>query len=195
MPTGPRDREESVRASVDALCLLEHARTIMLQGVGVRLHKGSVCHVHSFHDGLDGERCTVLSFDGAEKEWLVRIQGGDFRGKELSIAESSLRLSYCLLPSAPSRLRRYFDIQCEGMQGSCGRGLVSRVAVPAGEAIFDEPPLVVAYKSTKSPQEHHSERWVAYATLLSNANANAKNSAALKVAISARASTCRSTFA
>ena len=67
--------------------------------------------------------------------------------------------------------------------------------MPAGEAIFDEPPLVVAYKSTKSPQEHHSERWVAYATLLSNANANAKNSAALKVAISARASTCRSTFA
>ena len=92
---------------------------------------------------------------------------------------------YCLLPSAPSRLRSYFDIQCEGMQGSCGRGLVSRVAVPAGEAIFDEPPLVVAYKSTKSPQEHHSERWVAYATLLSNANANAKNSAALKVALAA----------
>ena len=72
----------------------------MLQGVGVRLHKGSVCHVHSFHDGLDGERCTVLSFDGAKKEWLVRIQGGDFRGKELSIAESSLRLR--LLPATLS---------------------------------------------------------------------------------------------
>ena len=70
---------------------------------------------------------------------------------------------------------RQFDV-LDDLEAS----LVAAQRVPAGMMILEEPPLIVAFKSTSSLQEHHYERWLAYGTLRANARmSGASNHAAL----------------
>ena len=160
-----------------------HTRTFhesMIQGARVRLHRGTVCYILAGDAPLDGERCTVLSYDSSASKWRVRMQGAAWGGRELHLPETALRLSFSLLPSSPGKLQCHFQVESEGEQGACGRGLVAAQRVPAGMMILEEPPLIVAFKSTSSLQEHHYERWLAYGTLRANARmSGASNHAAL----------------
>ena len=146
-----------------------------------------MCCIKDFHVALDGENCVILDIiDAVKGEWYVRVQGGPLRGKEMALAESSLRFGYSMLPSSVQKLHRFCEISSEDTQGSCGRGLVTARPVKAGMPIFEEPPFLVAYKSSNSPQEHHLQRWLAYATLLSNSQrADARNADVLAEALQA----------
>ena len=138
----------------------------MIKGSAVSLHKGSVCYVSAASKPYDGDRCIVQAFEPSKDKWRVRLQGGS---KELLIPESGLRLSFALQPTAPNKMEEYAKLSYEDTQGSCGRGLIVAQPVRAGLPLFEEPPLVVAFKDATSPKEHHKERWQAYATLLANA--------------------------
>ena len=142
----------------------------MLQGRGLRLHKGTVCYITSAECGtnkvLEGEQCTVLSFDAAESRWRVQMEGG----KEIAVSHSSLRLGYCHIPSALDENEIYCQLAFEAAQGECGRGLVIKQALSRGQLVFQEPPFMVAsswgdLSHGATSREHHAERWLAYCAL------------------------------
>ena len=134
----------------------------MIQGQEATLHAQTVCHLIAEKSPLHEKQCMIQSFDQAKGKWIVQLGSG----KKLLVLESTLRVSFCLLPSSTRKLQLFVRVGKED-QGSCGRGLAVQEAVPAGHPIFSEPPLIVAGGLVGGTK--HSERWQAYATLRSNA--------------------------
>lgn len=137
----------------------------MLQGQGVRLHRGTICHLKAAGKDYDGAACTVVDYKEEKKKWLVRLEGEEWAGRQLLASEASMALAYCLLPVSLSKLRKFKGVTEEGVQGSCGRGLLAAQSVGAGNPIFEEAPFMVVYKAHDDPFVHHAHRWRAYSAL------------------------------
>lgn len=135
----------------------------MIQGTRAALHEGTVVYVSEL--APVPIRAVVLARNATNGKWRVQLQGGKWQGRELFVPEDALRLSFCLLPSSPSKFRRFVRMEDESAQGTCGRGLVVQEPVPAGAPIFAEEPLLVIGGLVLSHRSHHSERWLAYAAL------------------------------
>ena len=147
-------------AAVDMTPAKEVAPAEMCQGAVVRLHRGSFCYVSTDGETYDESLCQVMSFNRDKLEWMCK-----WKGREVPIPETALRLCFSLLPSALDNLHFHHKIEFETAQGSCGRGLVAGEDIKQGSPIFEEPCLLVVYKSAVSPIEQHELRWRAYQML------------------------------
>ena len=138
----------------------EVAPVEMCQGAVVRLHQGSFCYVSTDGETYDESLCQVMSFNRDKLEWMCK-----WKGREVPLPETALRLCFSLLPTALDNLHFHHKIEFETAQGSCGRGLVAGEDIKQGSPIFEEPCLLVVYKSAVSPLEQHELRWRAYQIL------------------------------
>lgn len=134
----------------------------MLQGARVQLHPGTVCTITSPRSKFDGASCSIRCYNAQKRKWQVQLMDKE-RGKEVLVAEESLKLEFCLLPKA--EVQFYQKVGFESTQGTCGRGLIAMQDMKKGLPIFEEPPLIVAFKSSTSSLEHHTVRWRAYRML------------------------------
>ena len=140
------------------------------------MHTGTTCLVSAPNHDFDDEQVMILSYSSTKSKWLVQLQRPKWKGKELWVPESTLRLAFCLLPEAIGQCKQYVPFLDERAQGSCGRGLAVAAAVAPGEPIFEEPPLVLSPTSSKTS---HEDRWKAYITLSMNAHSDQVAAAAL----------------
>ena len=147
----------------------------MLQGENVALFKQTVCYLSAKGKRYDGAQCMILFHDASTRKWRVQLCGSEWRRRELSVPEASIRVSFCLLPLSIRRLQLFVKLESEDAQGACGRGLVLQEAVQAGLPIFSEPPLIVAGALVSSMSSKHAERWKAYTTLRFNAQMEARS--------------------
>ena len=136
----------------------------MWHGATVRLHPGTVCHLSAPGRDFDDEQCAIKKYDAAKGKWHVELQRDKFKGKELIVPESSLRLSFCLLPESLRLAKRHVKL-VDDDQDACGRGLAVAETVAPGTPLFEEPPFVV---TRTGPNRSHEDRWRAYVTLMLN---------------------------
>lgn len=148
----------------------------MWHGKEVRLHPGTICIVSAPERDFDEEQVAVKSYDKKKSKWHVTLQHARWNGKELFVPESSLRLSFCILPEALEQCKQHVQFVDERAQGSCGRGLAVASPVAPGTPLFEEPPLLISPTSTKAFNE---DRWRAYVTLSVGAQQGEQASAAL----------------
>ena len=136
----------------------------MIQGERVQLHKGSLCLITLDGENYENDLCSVQGYRCDKRKWHVKL--GE---KGLLAPETSLRFCFSLLPPALTKLYFHHHVSFDAAQGSCGRGLVAGDNIKAGAPIFEEPPLLVCFKSAESPLEHHEQRWRAYKMLIGRA--------------------------
>ena len=134
----------------------------MWHGQFVRLHPGTVCHLSAPNREYDAEPIKITKFNGAKMKWQIELQSERFKGKELLVPESSLRLSFCVLPESMTQCNRVAKF-VDDMQGSCGRGLIAGETIMPGSTLFEEPPLVL---TPVNVQRVHEDRWRAYVTMM-----------------------------
>ena len=139
----------------------------MLSGRAVALHKGSFCYLSTDGETYEDALCVIRSYDPV-KQLLVQ-----HAGEEVLVPETSLRFCFSLLPNALKKFETYHKLAYEDAQGACGRGLLAGQDIQKGMPIFEERPLLVAFKSAASPVEHHEQRWRAYEMLVARANQEA----------------------
>jgi hypothetical protein len=132
-------------------------------GSTVRLHPGTMCRLSAPGRDFDDEPCTVSKFDKAKAKWHIKLQHDRWRGKELMVPESSLRLSFCLNPDAVHQCKQLAALSFEDAQGSCGRGLVTAEPVAPATPLFEEPPLIL---TPMTGSRGHEDRWRAFLTLM-----------------------------
>ena len=109
----------------------------MWHGQFVRLHPGTVCHLSAPNREYDAEPIKITKFNGAKMKWQIEWQSERFKGKELLVPESSLRLSFCVLPESMTQCNR---VAGGHMQGSCGQVIAGETIMPVD---FIEEPLVL----------------------------------------------------
>ena len=141
----------------------------MLSGRAVALHKGSFCYLSTDGETYEDALCVIRSYEPVKQLWLVQ-----HAGEEVLVPETSLRFCFSLLPNALKKFETYHKLAYEDAQGACGRGLLAGQDIQKGMPIFEERPLLVAFKSAASPVEHHEQRWRAYEMLVARANQEAK---------------------